>query len=139
MASGARAEWLPFLSAVGTGDEAAATAIAFPPSPVAPQAGCETAPHCQPCPKLDGVSMEDMSPAERIALMQSIADGSLEAEHDRLAQEAVDDDDLSERVWVNDEGTYTNFPPPPGFTGLEQDEWGDEEYYRTLTPDETER
>jgi hypothetical protein len=136
MASGARAEWLPFLKAVGTGDEAAATAIAFPP-PAPPAA--ETAPHCQPCLKLDGVSMDDMSPAERIKLMQSIADGSLEAEHDRLAAEAVDHEDLSERVWVNDEGPFTNFPPPAGFDGFEQKTWGDDDYYRTLTRDELER
>ena len=40
-------------------------------------------------------------------------------------------------MWTNVDGCFTNFPPPPGFTGFQQDKWGDDDYYRVLTPDET--
>ncbi|GGE93993.1 hypothetical protein [Sphingomonas prati] len=40
-------------------------------------------------------------------------------------------------VWREEGGTWrTAFPPPPGFMGEEQCDYGDEDYARTLTPDE---
>jgi hypothetical protein len=68
--------------------------------------------------------------------MKGIRDGSIDAREEALALAETDDGDLSDRVWTNMDGCFTNFPPPPGFTGFQQDKWGDEDYYRVLTPDE---
>ena len=69
--------------------------------------------------------------------MKGIRDGSIDAREEALALAESDDADLSDRVWTNVDGCFTNFPPPPGFTGFQQDQWGDDDYYRVLTPDET--
>ena len=72
-----------------------------------------------------------------LALMKGIRDGSIDAREEALALAESDDADLSDRVWTNVDGCFTNFPPPPGFAGFQQDKWGDDDYYRVLTPDET--
>ena len=46
--------------------------------------------------------------------------------------------DLSDRFW-RDEGTdnwMTDFPPPPGFDGYEDGEWGEDDYARACTAEE---
>ena len=144
-AYGPRAAWDEYLVAVGSGDVAAATAIAFAPPPQSlslsppPTGDADSAPDCLACPKpaSDGDSRPSL--ADQFALMNGIRDGSIDAREEALALAEPDDDDLSDRVWTNVDGCFTNFPPPPGFTGFQQDKWGDEEYYRVLTPDEMER
>ena len=39
-------------------------------------------------------------------------------------------------VWETDEGWWTDYPPPEGFDGEEQGEYGALKYRRTLTPEE---
>jgi hypothetical protein len=39
-------------------------------------------------------------------------------------------------VWEEDEGWWTDYPPPPGFDGEEEGEYGDENYRRTLSAEE---
>ena len=140
-AHGPRAAWEEYLAAVGSGDEAAAAAIAFAPPP--PTGDAETASDCLACPKpvADGPKPADgddrPSVADQLALMKGIRDGSIDAREEALALAESDDADLSDRVWTNVDGCFTNFPPPPGFTGFQQDKWGDDDYYRVLTPDET--
>ncbi len=141
-AHGPRAAWEEYLVAVGSGDDAAAAAIAFAPPP--PTGDAETASDCLACPKplsdgpKSGADEDDRpSVADQLALMKGIRDGSIDAREEALALAESDDDDLSERVWTNMDGCFTNFPPPPGFTGFQQDKWGDDDYYRVLTPDET--
>ncbi|MEG3155113.1 hypothetical protein [Sphingomonas sp. RB1R13] len=137
-AYGPRAAWDEYLVAVGSGDVVAAAAIAFapPPSPPAPTGDADSAPHCPACPKPAADGDSHPSLADQLALMKGIRDGSIDAREEALALAESDDDDLSDRVWTNVDGCFTNFPPPPGFTGFQQDKWGDEEYYRVLTPDE---
>jgi hypothetical protein len=48
--------------------------------------------------------------------------------------------DFSDRCWTNHDGAWmTSFPPPSGFTGYENCEWGDpgEGYERDCTPEES--
>ena len=145
-AHGPRAAWEEYLAAVGSGDDAAATAIAFapPPPPLSPTGDADSASHCPACPKplsdgpKSGADADDRpSVADQLALMKGIRDGSIDAREEALALAESDDADLSDRVWTNVDGCFTNFPPPPGFTGFQQDKWGDDDYYRVLTPDET--
>ena len=50
--------------------------------------------------------------------------------------------DLSDRCWseeeMGDKVWYTDFPPPPGFTGYEKGDWRDLGYRRECTPEEVE-
>jgi hypothetical protein len=59
-------------------------------------------------------------------LYQSRFPGSEAPEHDRFD------------IWEDgDEGCWvTDYPPPAGFDGFEEGEWGDEDYKRALSPDE---
>lgn len=47
-----------------------------------------------------------------------------------------DDDDDPHLVWEGDSGWWTNYPPPAGFDGVEEGEYGEDDYRRTLAPDE---
>jgi hypothetical protein len=48
-----------------------------------------------------------------------------------------EDEDESHDVWQDDECEWrTRFPPPPGFVGREDGEFGDDGYWRSLTTDE---
>ena len=51
-----------------------------------------------------------------------------------------DADEPPERCWWDDdeECWMTDFPPPAGFTGLQEGRWGDEDYRRACTEQETE-
>jgi hypothetical protein len=136
-AYGPRAAWDEYLVAVGSGDVAAAAAIAFAPPPLSPTDDADSASDCLACPKPAADGDDRPSLADQLALMKGIRDGSIDAREEALALAESDDADLSDRVWTNMDGCFTNFPPPPGFTGFQQDKWGDDDYYRVLTPDET--
>ena len=142
-AYGPRAAWEEYLVAVGSGDEAAATAIAFAPSPPplspspSPTGDAETAPDCLAYPKPLSDADDHPSVADQLARMKGIRDGSIDAREEAFALAESDDADLSDRVWTNVDGCFTNFLPLPGFTGFQQDQWGGGDYYRVLTPDET--
>lgn len=49
-----------------------------------------------------------------------------------------DDGDAPERVWFDEDSDVwqTDFPPPPGFTGIERRTYGAFGYQRDLTPEE---
>ncbi|HEX9963638.1 MAG TPA: hypothetical protein VGB04_01490 [Allosphingosinicella sp.] len=39
-------------------------------------------------------------------------------------------------LWEEEDGWWTDYPPPEGFDGEEEGRWGDHDYRRTLSPDE---
>ncbi|HZF93260.1 MAG TPA: hypothetical protein VEZ20_00150 [Allosphingosinicella sp.] len=39
-------------------------------------------------------------------------------------------------VWDDEDGWWTDYPPPPGFEGEEEGSYGDHDYRRSLSPDE---
>jgi hypothetical protein len=53
----------------------------------------------------------------------------------RQPEEAGEDEDPHE-IWEDDDGWWTNYPPPAGFDGEEQGAYWDYEYRRTLSPAE---
>lgn len=48
------------------------------------------------------------------------------------------DDDEGARVWTEDHSWRTSFPPPDGFNGYEDGDYGDADYSRQCTPEERE-
>lgn len=50
-----------------------------------------------------------------------------------------EDDDPPERCWWDQEEQcwWTDFPPPPGYAGYERGRWGDEDYKRDCTAEES--
>jgi hypothetical protein len=50
-----------------------------------------------------------------------------------------DEDEEPERCWWDeeDECWVTDFPPPPGFDRYQRGRWGDEDYERVCTPEES--
>jgi hypothetical protein len=56
-----------------------------------------------------------------------------QSDEDReMGRNDVDRHDL----WEDDEGMWTDYPPPPGFDGEEEGRYGDYKYRRTLSPEE---
>ena len=55
-----------------------------------------------------------------------------------FGSDSLDAEDAPERVWQewNSDDWRTDFPPPPGFDGDQDGEWGDEDYSRSLTTEE---
>ncbi|MEO6248810.1 MAG: hypothetical protein ABIO85_09575 [Sphingomicrobium sp.] len=138
---GLEANWDAFTAAIGAGDEAAAHALAFPPAPppadtATAQSGLtQDAPHRPRCPNAE--DLRTLPTSELLRRMKAVRSGSINF----LPANHVPDDEelmaeLAERVWTDDEGDFTNFAPPPGFGGTEWGEFGEEDYYRTLTPTE---
>jgi hypothetical protein len=84
--------------------------------------------------------------AEALAMFESRKGHELNELNDPSNSPGQDEEpegiDLSGRCWKQDEMGdmlwMTDFPPPPGFDGYEKGEWGDLEYRRECTPEETE-
>jgi hypothetical protein len=103
--------WDDYLDAVSqdrSEDGLALLAPAAPPAPPAPP---------EPAPGLSGNS------------------GHRELHELHPGQEAGTGDDQHD-VWEEEDGWWTDFPPPSGFDGEERGEYGDYEYRRTLSPAE---
>ena len=62
-------------------------------------------------------------------LRPAAAAAMAEQEADPLGRDCHD-------VWEDDEGWWTDYPPPTGFDGEEEGEYGDENYRRTLSAEE---
>ena len=45
-------------------------------------------------------------------------------------------DDDPHTLWEDEDGRWTDYPPPRGFDGEEQGSWGDYDYRRSLSPEE---
>jgi hypothetical protein len=73
---------------------------------------------------------KDTAIANEVA--QFSADSDLEPEPDLTPEEEA----ATLSVWHDDGEWRTNFPPPEDFLGIEEGVFGDEEYERTLEPDE---
>lgn len=57
----------------------------------------------------------------------------------RIPDGEVDADEPPERCWRDEDGCWwTDFPPPPNFSGEEEGKWGNEAYKRECTRDEAE-
>ena len=52
-------------------------------------------------------------------------------------EDAIDDNGPASRFWEEDEVWRTDFPPPPGYDGHETRQWGDHNYARDCTEEET--
>ena len=73
-------------------------------------------------------------PANACEVAQISADSDTELTDEEAA--ALDADDLN-MWWDDDQDRWlTNFPPPPGFAGEEEGEFGDGDYWRELADDE---
>jgi hypothetical protein len=60
-----------------------------------------------------------------------------ESEDGAEAAPQVEQFDLERRYWRDDEGTWiTDFPPPPGFTGYESGDFGQDDYQRECSEEE---
>jgi hypothetical protein len=103
------ARWDEYLDAVAEDRREDGLALLAPPEPPAPAV---------PEPSQDGFSR----------------DHELHELH--LGGEAEIDDEDGLHVWEVDGGWWTDFPPPPGFEGDEDGEYGDRDYRRTLSPAE---
>jgi hypothetical protein len=87
---------------------------------------------------------DDAGVAKALALIEGHEAEEVEGPPDSLIQPEEDDVlDLSDRCWrdpLEDDNWVTDFPPPPGFTGYENREYGeredDEPYWRSCTPEE---
>ena len=64
----------------------------------------------------------------------------VEGPPDSLNQDDGEPDgiDLSDRIWrdENNDLWLTDFPPPPGFEGYQQEAWGEDGYERQCSPAE---
>ncbi|HEX2764426.1 MAG TPA: hypothetical protein VHM92_11390 [Allosphingosinicella sp.] len=89
----------------------------------------------------DGRAMLEDPPAATLA-----AEGDENAEDRELRElhlsgdELEGDEDYEDRhlVWEDEEGWWTNYPPPEGFDGEEEGEYGEYDYRRSLSPEEEE-
>jgi hypothetical protein len=52
------------------------------------------------------------------------------------AEAEADIDEDPHSVWDDEDGWWTDYPPPPGFEGEEDGNFGDHNYRRSLSPDE---
>ena len=52
------------------------------------------------------------------------------------AEMDADNDDDPHCVWEDEDGWWTDYPPPPGFDGDEQGSYGEDDYRRSLSPAE---
>jgi len=48
----------------------------------------------------------------------------------------ADEEEDWHSVWDDGDGSWTDYPPPPGFDGEEIGAWGDDRYKRRLSPAE---
>ncbi|MGV3730989.1 MAG: hypothetical protein ACO1NN_09560 [Sphingopyxis sp.] len=71
-------------------------------------------------------------------IANEVAQFSVDSESD--AEPTPEEEAAAMTVWADDETgeLRTNFPPPDDFTGIEEGAFGDEDYERTLDPDEEE-
>lgn len=71
-------------------------------------------------------------------IANEVAQFSADSESD--AEPTPEEEAAAMTVWADDETgeLRTNFPPPDDFTGIEEGAFGDEDYERTLDPDEEE-
>ena len=102
--------WEDYLAAVGEDRSEDGLALLDPPEPPAPPAP-------EPAP----------APAK------NAGDRELRELHPRGAP-SIDDDCHS--VFEEEDGWWTDYPPPAGFDGEEEGEYGDDDYRRRLSPDE---
>jgi len=76
------------------------------------------------------------------ALLQSAPHGQFgqlpEDESPTGEDEVADGMDLTDRCWKEGEEWMTDFPPPPGFDGYENKDFGARDYNRTCTAEEVE-
>ena len=61
---------------------------------------------------------------------------SFSANHESNGEDDMNDEEDDDRVWIDDHTWRTNFPPPTGFRGHEDGEYGDDDYSRQCTPEE---
>ncbi|HEX8262679.1 MAG TPA: hypothetical protein VF547_07380 [Allosphingosinicella sp.] len=73
----------------------------------------------------------DPAPAKRA--MESLQDRALR--EFQLQAEAEPDED-PHSLWDEEDGWWTDYPPPPGFEGVEEGSYGDQDYRRSLSPEE---
>ncbi|WP_338425149.1 hypothetical protein [Sphingopyxis kveilinensis] len=74
------------------------------------------------------------------AIANEVAQFSADSESDLDAEPTPEEEAAAMTVWADDVTgeLRTNFPPPDDFTGIEEGAFGDEDYERTLGPDEEE-
>jgi hypothetical protein len=72
-------------------------------------------------------------PGPAAALEENSRDHELHELH--LAEESAFDED-GDTVWEDEDGWWTDYPPPHGFDGEEEGRWGDDCYRRSLSPAE---
>jgi hypothetical protein len=56
--------------------------------------------------------------------------------HELHPGEEPEIDEDPHMIWEDEEGWWTDYPPPEGFDGEEVGSWGDHDYRRSLSPDE---
>jgi hypothetical protein len=79
-------------------------------------------------------SEEDLGAA--LAMLDSDTSDNPPCEDDEI-EDLSDSNFGSDRVWQEDDGAWwTDFPPPDGFVGEEQGDWGDDVYSRECSEDE---
>jgi hypothetical protein len=78
---------------------------------------------------------EDAGPAAAPGGDLRTLSGDYELHELHPGEEAVMDED-SHIVWQSEGEWRTDYPPPPGFDGLENGDYGDDDYWRTLSPAE---
>jgi hypothetical protein len=101
--------WEDYLDAVGEDRRDDGLALLAPPEPPAP-------------------------PEPKRSLGANSGDRELHELH--LAEEAGTDDDGGLHVWEDEDGWWTDFPPPADFDGVEDGDYGDYDYRRSLSPAE---
>ncbi|HEY0013968.1 MAG TPA: hypothetical protein VGB79_14090 [Allosphingosinicella sp.] len=72
-------------------------------------------------------------PAERAN--ENVRDRALR-ELQRQALEDANSDEDPHSIWDDEDGWWTDYPPPPGFEGVEEGSYGDHDYRRSLSPEE---
>ena len=109
--------WDDYLDALSEDRRDDGLALLAPPEPAAPQ----------PAPP------EPEPPEPRAGPGENSRDHELHELH-RGAEAGTEED--GHEVWEDEDGWWTDYPPPPGFDGEEDGRYGDHRYFRRLSPAE---
>ena len=110
------ARWDDYLDALASGRREEGLALLSPPEPPLPPA--------RPAPRPEA------------DLRTAAGDRELHELRGTTETEMADEEEDWHSVWDDGDGSWTDYPPPPGFDGEEIGAWGDDMYKRRLSPAE---